>query len=52
MRRGGYDPDLITVRMLLDHTSGQYYYANDDSYREAALTALHRHWLPTSRSAG
>ncbi|ADJ45339.1 beta-lactamase class C [Amycolatopsis mediterranei S699] len=49
LRRGGYDPDLITVRMLLDHTSGLYDYATDDSYRETALTDLHRHWLPTEQ---
>jgi D-alanyl-D-alanine carboxypeptidase len=46
LRRGGYDPDLITVRMLLNHTSGLYDYATDDGYRETALTDLQRHWLP------
>jgi len=49
LRRGGYDPDLITVRMLLDHTSGLYDYATDDGYRETALADLQRHWLPVEQ---
>ena len=32
LRSGGYDPDAITVRMLLQHTSGLYDYAEDAAY--------------------
>lgn len=32
LRRGGYDPDSITVRELLDHTSGLFDYAASDAY--------------------
>jgi D-alanyl-D-alanine carboxypeptidase len=44
LHRGGYDPDLVTVRMLLNHTSGLYDYATDDGYVETALADLQRHW--------
>ena len=32
LREGGYRPDAVTVRMLLQHTSGVYDYAGDASY--------------------
>lgn len=49
LRRGGYDPNLISVRMLLNHTSGLYDYATDDGYRETALADLRRHWTPAEQ---
>jgi D-alanyl-D-alanine carboxypeptidase len=32
LARGGYDADRITVRQLLDHTSGLFDYAGSDAY--------------------
>ncbi len=32
LHRGGYDPDVITVHQLLDHTSGLFDYASSDAY--------------------
>jgi D-alanyl-D-alanine carboxypeptidase len=32
LRRGGYDPDAITVRQLLRHTAGLFDYATTDAY--------------------
>jgi D-alanyl-D-alanine carboxypeptidase len=51
LHRGGYDPDRITVRMLLNHTSGLYDYATDDGYVETALANLQRHWTPVEQIA-
>src|SRR3954470_10193737 len=34
LRRGGYDPDRITVKQLLRHTSGLFDYATTDAYDE------------------
>ncbi len=41
---GGYDPDLITVRQLLSHTSGLYDHAADPRYALAVLSDTHHHW--------
>ncbi|AEV87093.1 beta-lactamase [Actinoplanes sp. SE50] len=49
LRRGGYRPDLITVRHLLAHTSGLYDYGEDAGYQEAVLSDLHRHWTPAEQ---
>lgn len=42
LRSGGYDPMRITVRMLLQHTSGIFDFASDQSYR-ATVTARPNH---------
>jgi D-alanyl-D-alanine carboxypeptidase len=44
LRAGGYDPDVITIRHLLSHTSGLYDYAMDSTYLEIATTDLRHHW--------
>ncbi len=42
--KGGYDPNVITVRQLLNHTSGLYDHAADDRYAKAVLADIHHHW--------
>ncbi|MEA2492788.1 MAG: hypothetical protein QOJ29_699 [Thermoleophilaceae bacterium] len=44
LRQGGYDPDAITVRNLLQHTSGLYDYAADPAYQEAVVTSPRHRW--------
>ena len=44
LRRGGYDPNVITVRHLLTHTSGIFDYAMSAPYQEAALSNSARRW--------
>jgi len=44
LRRGGYDPDKITVRHLLTHTSGIFDYAMSAPYQEAALGNPKKRW--------
>ena len=44
LRRGGYDPDVITVRHLLTHTSGIFDYAMSAPYQEAALGNPNKRW--------
>jgi D-alanyl-D-alanine carboxypeptidase len=46
---GGYDPDLITVRQLLTHTSGLYDHAADPRYAAAVLADIHHHWTRTEQ---
>ena len=41
---GGYDPDQITVRQLLTHTSGLYDHGGDRRYVEAIMADVHHHW--------
>ncbi len=44
LRSGGYDPDRITVRQLLDHTSGLRDFYDDPAYEKAMLSQPHRRW--------
>lgn len=44
LRRGGYDPDVITVRHLLTHTSGIFDYAMSTPYQEAVFGSPTRRW--------
>src|SRR4051812_29180132 len=44
LRRGGYDPDRITVRHLLRHTSGLFDYATTDAYDERNERDPDHHW--------
>jgi D-alanyl-D-alanine carboxypeptidase len=49
LRRGGYDPDRITVRLLLHHTSGLYDYAMDPGYAEAIVADPSHRWTRTEQ---
>jgi D-alanyl-D-alanine carboxypeptidase len=44
LRRGGYDPDAITVRHLLTHTSGIFDYAMSAPYQEAVFGSPNKRW--------
>jgi len=44
LRAGGYRPDAITVRMLLQHTSGVYDYASDESFIARVMQDPTRRW--------
>jgi D-alanyl-D-alanine carboxypeptidase len=44
LRADGYDPDRITVRQLLQHTSGLYDYASDERYEAAAVADPTHRW--------
>jgi D-alanyl-D-alanine carboxypeptidase len=44
LRDGGYRPDAITVRMLLQHTSGVYDYASDESFIARVMQEPGRRW--------
>jgi D-alanyl-D-alanine carboxypeptidase len=43
---GGYDPQRITVRQLLQHTSGLYDYASGDAYDEINTSDPTHVWTP------
>jgi D-alanyl-D-alanine carboxypeptidase len=42
--RGGYEPGQITVRELLDHTSGLFDYASSTAYDDLNVEQPGRHW--------
>ncbi|MFN8025780.1 MAG: serine hydrolase domain-containing protein [Acidimicrobiia bacterium] len=44
LRGDGYRTDVITVRQLLDHTSGLYDYATSDAYDALNTSDPGRHW--------
>jgi len=44
LREGGYRPGAITVRMLLQHTSGVYDYAGDESFIAQVMQDPGRRW--------
>lgn len=44
LRQGGYDPARITVRHLLQHTSGLFDYAMSEPYGAAVMGAPGRRW--------
>ncbi len=44
LRRGGYRPDIITVRHLLTHTSGIFDYAMSAAYQEAVNGNPTKRW--------
>ena len=44
LRTGGYDPTAITVRQLLQHVSGLYDYATDDSFIADVLSRPDHRW--------
>ena len=49
LRRGGYSVDRITVRQLLQHTSGLYDYASDPAYQSYVLGHGRHHWTRTEQ---
>ena len=44
LRRGGYDPDVITVRHLLTHTSGLFDYAMSTAFQEVVFGTPNKRW--------
>lgn len=46
LRESGYDPDRITARMLLNHTSGIPDHAQLQSYFEQIMADPARNWMP------
>ena len=44
LRRGGYDPGVITLRHLLTHTSGIFDYAMSTPYQEAVFGSPTKRW--------
>ena len=44
LRRGGYDPDVITVRHLLTHTSGIFDYAMSEPFQEVVFGTPNKRW--------
>jgi D-alanyl-D-alanine carboxypeptidase len=52
LRDGGYDPDVITVRHLLTHTSGLFDYADCPQYMELYLSNVHRRWTRAEQLEG
>lgn len=44
LKRGGYDPNEITIQQLLAHTSGLYDHAEDPAYAAAVTAAPSKHW--------
>jgi len=44
LRDGGYRPDAISVRMLLQHTGGVYDYAGDESFIAQVMQDPARRW--------
>lgn len=46
---GGYDPERITVRHLLTHTSGLYDHADSGNFSERILAEPHHQWTRTEQ---
>ncbi len=44
LTQGGYDPTAITVRQLLNHTSGIFDYGTSPEYEEAVVADISHHW--------
>jgi D-alanyl-D-alanine carboxypeptidase len=51
LARGGYDPGAITVRELLNHTSGLFDYAASDAYDRINVHDPGRRWTATEQLA-
>jgi D-alanyl-D-alanine carboxypeptidase len=51
LARGGYDPQAITVRMLLQHTSGIFDYAMSPQFATAVSTRFSHRWTRAEQIA-
>lgn len=51
LRSGGYAPDRITVRQLMDHTSGLRDFFDDPAYEKTMLSEPGRRWTRTEQIA-
>jgi D-alanyl-D-alanine carboxypeptidase len=51
LRKGGYDPDAITVQDLMSHTSGIYDYASDTRFVEKVMTNPSYQWTRSEQIA-
>lgn len=51
LRSGGYDPHRITVRQLMDHTSGLRDFFEDPAYEQALRTQPQRRWTRAEQIA-
>jgi len=49
LRGDGYDPDAITIRHLLTHTSGLFDFADTDIYTEEILADPQHRWTRTEQ---
>ncbi len=49
LRGDGYDPDTITIRHLLTHTSGLFDFADADIYTEEILADPNHRWTRTEQ---
>jgi D-alanyl-D-alanine carboxypeptidase len=52
LRRGSYDPDVITVRHLLTHTGGVFDYAMSPAYQEAVFSSPSKRWTRDEQLRG
>lgn len=51
LKRGGYDPAKITVRMMLQHTSGLFDYAMSDAFARQVFGNFPRRWTRAEQLA-
>lgn len=51
LRNGGYAPEQITVRQLMDHTSGLRDFFDDPSYEKTMLSDQKRRWTRAEQIA-
>jgi D-alanyl-D-alanine carboxypeptidase len=49
LRSDGYDPDAITIRHLLTHTSGLFDFADTDIYTEKIMSDRRHRWTRTEQ---
>ena len=52
LRSDGYDPEAITIRHLLTHTSGLFDHGGAEEYTEAILSDLMHPWTRTEQLRG
>ena len=52
LKEGNYDPDKISIRHCLQHTSGLFDYARADQYREIAIADTSKVWTRTEQLKG
>ncbi len=52
LRSGDYDPSVITIRHLLNHTSGLDDHGAADAYTDAIIADPQHHWTPVEQITG